>query len=50
MGKSNSRSSSKSSSTTKLNSPNPGRTKPMTTKAGYTQSRRRYDNGGNLCY
>lgn len=33
-----------------VNSPNPGRTRPMTSKAGYTQTRRRYKDGGDWCY
>ena len=41
---------SKNSSTDKLNNPNPGRTRPMVPKAGYTQNRRRYNNGGELSY
>lgn len=50
MAKQTSRRSSKSSATKKLNSPNPGRTRPMTPKAGYTKIRRRYKDGGDWCY
>lgn len=50
MAKQTSRTSSKSSATKKLNSPNPGRPKPTIAKAGYTQTRRRYGNGGELCW
>lgn len=56
--KSNSKSSStntiksntKSTTVQKLNASTPGRPKPMTTKAGYTQNRRRYGQGGNWCW
>lgn len=50
MAKQTSRTSSKGSATKKLNSPNPGRPKPTIAKAGYTQTRRRYGNGGELCW
>lgn len=43
-------SSSKRNATKKVNSPNPGRPRPMTPKAGYTQTRRRYKDGGDWCY
>lgn len=42
--------STKSTTAQKLNSSTPGRPKPMTTKAGYTQNRRRYGQGGNWCW
>lgn len=35
-----------SSAISKINTPTPGRPKPMTTKAGYTHKRRRLENGG----
>lgn len=42
MAKANNKSSSKNSSNAKIT----GRTKPMIPKAGYTQTRRRYGEGG----
>lgn len=42
MAKSSSKSTSKSSSSSKTS----GRPRPMITKAGYTQTRRRYGEGG----
>lgn len=35
-----------SNAVTKINTPTPGRPKPMTTKAGFTYKRRRLENGG----
>lgn len=55
-GKSNSNSrnsttkSRKSSASSKLNSPTPGRPKPMAPSAGVTVNRRRYDKGGRWCW
>lgn len=48
MGKSTKSSNTKTSSTKKSNTNNNGRPKPMTPKAGYTQTRRRYDYGGSV--
>lgn len=42
--------SNKSSATSKLNSPTPGRPKPMAPTAGVTVNRRRYDKGGRWCW
>lgn len=42
--------SSKSSASSKLNSPTPGRPKPMAPSAGVTVNRRRYDKGGKWCW
>lgn len=42
--------STKSSASSKLNSPTPGRPKPMAPKAGVTVERRRYDKGGKWCW
>ena len=54
MSKGNNRSSNKSttknSRATKANGGSTGRPKPMTTKAGYTKTRRRYDEGGEWCW
>lgn len=48
--RSNSNRSSKPASKSKLNSPTPGRPKPMAPKAGVTVERRRYDKGGGWCW
>lgn len=50
MSKSNSKAKTSGKSKRSVNSPNPGRPKPMTPKAGYTQTRRRYKDGGDWCY
>lgn len=50
MGNGKSKSSSRGSATRKLNTPTPGRAKPMTPKAGVTKDRRRFENGGAWCY
>lgn len=47
---SNSKSTTKSSRKSKLNSPTPGRPKPMAPTAGVTVNRRRYDKGGKWCW
>lgn len=48
--KNSSKSRSKSTTSSKLNSPTPGRPKPMAPKAGVTVNRRRYEKGGNWCW
>lgn len=54
MGKGTNRRSAKNgtkvSATKRINSSTPGRPKPMTTKAGYTHNRRRYEKGGEWCW
>lgn len=42
--------SNKPSTSSKLNSPTPGRPKPMAPMAGVTVNRRRYDKGGSWCW
>ena len=42
--------SSKSSTSSKLNTPTPGRPKPMAPTAGVTVNRRRYEKGGGWCW
>lgn len=46
----NSSGRSSKSTTSKLNSPTPGRPKPMAPKAGVTVTRRRYEKGGGWCW
>lgn len=46
---SNNKSTTKSSRRSKLNSPTPGRPKPMAPMAGVTVNRRRYEKGGGWC-
>ena len=46
MPKKRKRLSIESSAVSKINTPTPGRPKPMTTKAGFTYKRRRLENGG----
>ena len=48
--RSNTTKSRKSSVSSKLNSPTPGRPKPMAPSAGVTVNRRRYDKGGKWCW
>lgn len=50
MAKSKSTHRVKASKGKSVNSPNPGRPRPMTPKAGVTKTRRRYQNGGDWCY
>ena len=38
-----------SSAVNKINTPTPGRPKPMGVKAGVTKTRRRLENGGKKC-
>ena len=48
--RSNTTKSRKSSASSKLNRPTPGRPKPMAPSAGVTVNRRRYDKGGRWCW